>query len=119
MLHFGHLDFTGDDDPDGDGRTNFQEFVEGTRPKDASSVFRPAIAWSEDKGLHLRWPNDGGREFRVLRAADLAEDNWQLVANELVPGDNELSLILPEESDLYRLEVKRRSVAEAPVDPSL
>ncbi len=119
MLHFGHLDFTGDDDPDGDGRTNFQEFVEGTRPKDASSVFRPAIAWSEDKGLHLRWPNDGGREFRVLRAADLAEDNWQLVANEFVPGDNELSLILPEESDLYRLEVKRRSVAEAPVDPSL
>ncbi len=40
MLHFGHLDYGPEDDPDGDGILNIYEYLHGSTPADPSS--RPA-----------------------------------------------------------------------------
>lgn len=46
-LHFGHLDYGPDDDPDGDGFTNAQEFAEGTNPANPRSFPpRPATRFT-------------------------------------------------------------------------
>ena len=43
-IHFGRLDFDGDDDPDGDGEDNLSEFRSNTNPADINSVTRSARA---------------------------------------------------------------------------
>ncbi len=97
-------------DPDGDGRTNRQEFDEGTDPTDPASVFRiRSLRRSSDGGtLTLTWPSVAGKEYRIAKSPDLR--TWTAVSNSDLTGTGgdlslEVSLQLGEDEANFRIEV--------------
>ena len=60
-----------EEDPDGDGLSNWQEYLSNTHPRDPLSALRllpPAL----QAGSALRWPSVGGTRYRVEWTDDLA-----------------------------------------------
>src|SRR5262249_40403615 len=54
------------DDADGDGMTNLQEFMMGTDPTSAASVLRIQIAYkAAGNNVTLSWPAGAGRNYKV------------------------------------------------------
>ena len=66
-------------DPDGDGRTNAEEFAAGTRPNDASSP-APTLQWlrAADGSVTLRWPTQIGLRYS-LQSSPVAHAGYGLV----------------------------------------
>jgi hypothetical protein len=58
-----------DADPDGDGMTNWQEFLAGTDPTSAASVFRTTTVAVQGRDLVLSWRAGGGRT-NVVQVAE-------------------------------------------------
>ena len=60
-------------DPDHDGMNNWQEWVAGTNPTNAASVFKIVSAARSDNpaGLIVTWPSDSSRTYFLQRSADL------------------------------------------------
>ncbi len=76
--YFGNLSATGATDSDGDGYTNREEFLAGTRPDDATSKPRLDAVPSPFGGNPvLRFPRNGARSYRLLYQNSLADTNWQ------------------------------------------
>jgi hypothetical protein len=71
-------------DPDGDGASNWQEFVAGTNPQDATSVFKflPALS-SPGSSFTLQWPSVVNKNYTVQSSAS-AEGGWSAMASNLV-----------------------------------
>ncbi len=67
-------------DPDGDGQTNFDEYVAGTHPMQASSVFR-AVAGGFGGGIGITFPVAAGRRYSVSVRDTLASGDWQLLTD--------------------------------------
>jgi hypothetical protein len=61
---------TADADPDGDGLSNWSEFLAGTHPVNPSSVFQLTSARRDDSGLLLTWTTAGGRTNLVQVSQD-------------------------------------------------
>ena len=57
-----------DADPDGDGLTNWQEFLAGTDPLNADSVLRVVDVSHVAGGTELRWNSVPGRSYRIAVA---------------------------------------------------
>jgi hypothetical protein len=83
LQHFGHpTGQAGDlsraeDDADGDGMTNLQEYAAGTDPLDATSVFKTTITLVvATNGAVLDWPAAPGRAYRVQYKDDLNDPQW-------------------------------------------
>lgn len=55
-------------DADGDGLTNFQEYVAGTDPLSANSVLRVSRVEAVAGGLRLTWSSEPGRTYAVEMA---------------------------------------------------
>ncbi len=70
-------------DLDGDGMTNYEEYVAGTLPNDGQSVFEIAKVLPSGDTAGLSWQGKAGREYRVLVSGDLT--SWTEVAN-IGPG---------------------------------
>ena len=99
-------DAVGFADPDKDGTSNLQEYLDGTNPIDPLDGFRtgvrrvPAIGWNSVPGA---W-------YRVLRKASLSETNWvpttriQAVGNRTEYVDTDAA----DEPRFYRVEAERR-----------
>jgi parallel beta-helix repeat protein len=81
--HFIGLAQGADDDFDRDGVTNYQEYVAGTVPTDANSVFRVQEVLSNGGSAGLRWAAAEGRTYRVLASDDLVF--WSELAT-IAPG---------------------------------
>ena len=66
------------DDADGDGMSNLQEYIAGTNPTDASSVFRLQISSSISPTLSLKlnWPAVPGRNYQVQLKTNLTDLVW-------------------------------------------
>ena len=60
-------------DPDGDGMVNADEYIAGTVPTEAGSIFTASAVGVETGGHHrVEWSSVGGRTYRVLfRDGDL------------------------------------------------
>ena len=73
-----------DQDPDGDGMSNAQEWRCGTDPTNAASVLRLlSPIWSES-GVTLTWPTVRSRTYLVQRATALGNAaNFQTIATNL------------------------------------
>jgi Tol biopolymer transport system component len=76
-LYFGHaLAQSGDlsraqDDADGDGFNNWQEWIAGTDPMDAASALRLRLAALTTSGVTLTWQSVNGVSYLLQRGSDL------------------------------------------------
>jgi len=59
------------DDPDGDGLTNYEEFLAGTDPTSADSVLQVTAVTKVDGGMELHWQSVAGRSYKVAIATSI------------------------------------------------
>ncbi len=64
------------DDPDGDGQSNEAEFLAGTSPTDAASVFMAKVAPAPDGQVHLQFTALPGKSYTIQYKTDLSDPNW-------------------------------------------
>jgi len=81
--NFGNLTATATADSDGDGTTNLMEYLAGTNPSSAASVFRPA-SHVAGGNLVLTVPTVSGRSYRVWGTANL-QGSW--TQHDTIAGD--------------------------------
>ena len=83
ILHFGHLGVDSNADPDHDGTINLMEYLAGTNPHDAASVFRPQGNFTEGI-FNMPILTTTGRNYQIWVSRDL--ENWTLQTT--LTGDN-------------------------------
>ena len=76
-----------DADPDGDGLTNWQEFLAGTDPRNADSVLRLVAVRRVAGGTELRWDSVPGRSYRIAVAASMLDEFLPLSGEIVADGD--------------------------------
>jgi hypothetical protein len=81
--HFGTTGASASADPDGDGTSNLMEYLAGTDPRSAASVFRPT-SHTSGGNLVLTVPTVAGRSYRVWGAANL-QGAW--TQHDTITGD--------------------------------
>lgn len=76
------------DDADGDGMTNWEEFLAGTNPLDAASVLRLQIKLlvSASNSVALTWQAVSGKSYRVQFKDSLNDTDWQEAPGANVVG---------------------------------
>jgi hypothetical protein len=61
-------------DSDGDGASNFDEFLAGTDPRNANSALRGQVAASANGQLFFNWMATTGLVYQIQHSTDLV--NW-------------------------------------------
>lgn len=70
-LHFGSVRINSSADPDGDGVSNWAEYVAGTNPNDASSVLKFVnIRPGPGAGVYVEWSSVVNKTYTILWSAD-------------------------------------------------
>jgi hypothetical protein len=72
IQYFGHTGVDLDGDADGDGMSNYQEYLAGTNPTNAASLFRLLSVTRVNNDIRLDWTTVGGHSY----VAQLST-NWQ------------------------------------------
>jgi Tol biopolymer transport system component len=82
MKYFGHpTGQTNDmslaqDDADGSGMSNLQDYIAGTSPLDPSSAFRLSITAPSNNVARLTWPAVTGRAYQITYKTNLTDPAW-------------------------------------------
>ncbi len=112
MQYFGHpTGEAGDlslaqDDADGDGMTNLQEYLAGTDPRDPKSVFGVQISAVTTNGsVVLSWGAAPGRGYQVLFKNNLEDPDWQVAPGPTLVAGYQGSYSVPADqaSRYYRV----------------
>ena len=74
-----------DQDPDGDGMANAQEFVAGTSPMSAASVLALQVALDPAGGVGLAFDSQTERTYSIYSRIDLSQGDWNQLGSTL-PG---------------------------------
>jgi uncharacterized repeat protein (TIGR01451 family) len=85
--HFGSThapDGGPDDDADGDGLTNWQEFRAGTNPRDAASVLRVVSVEPAGDTIRVRFTTSAGRRYQLEGIDDLVQPVWTATGAPLI-----------------------------------
>jgi hypothetical protein len=72
-------------DPDGDGASNWQEYVAGTNPQDPKSVLQV----SPSANFTLQWPSVPGKTYALETSTSLFSTNWTVLCGNL-PGTGQI-----------------------------
>jgi hypothetical protein len=71
-------------DPDGDGASNWQEYIAGTNPLDNTSVFRfGAAAAPQAGGFVLQWTTVASKHYTLQSSSSLDGSSWTTIATNL------------------------------------
>jgi hypothetical protein len=82
--YFGDLSHNGSADSDFDGQSDLAEFLCGTDPKNAQSVFAgTGIGTLEDGEIVLQWASQPGKRYRIQSKDSLDADEWTNVGEEI------------------------------------
>lgn len=96
--HFGSIQVAdANSDFDGDGASNFAEYLAGTDPKNATDFLRlqaPALS-ADSQHWVLRWTGTADRYYRIQAAQGL-DATWLQISEDVfgVPGENQLQVPL-------------------------
>jgi hypothetical protein len=72
-------------DPDGDGASNWAEYVAGTNPNDATSVFKFAAGGTyAPSAFSLQWPSVINKHYSVQARYNLTTGDWYTLATNIV-----------------------------------
>jgi len=74
-----------DEDPDGDGFTNEQEYIAGSDPRDSASVFSVQISVNTGDGAELTFGSATGRLYSLFSTTDLVSGVWGVLETNM-PG---------------------------------
>jgi hypothetical protein len=73
----------GADDDDGDGYSNYQEFILGTPPNDAAGRLNFSVTHLSSNILQVTFsPWQGGRVYELQRRTNLTSPIWQSLTNQ-------------------------------------
>jgi hypothetical protein len=75
-------------DPDGDGASNWQEYVAGTNPMDPTSVLT-LTPMAPAPNFSVQWPSVPGKTYLVQSSTSLFSTNWTTLSSNL-PGTGQL-----------------------------
>jgi Tol biopolymer transport system component len=92
------------DDADGDGMTNLQEYLAGTDPLNPASSLRLTLTQvsSSDGMATLNWRVSLGKHYSVTFKNNLSDSNWQQASGNLyVIGTQGYFCITPNQSSRY------------------
>ncbi len=80
---FGTNNVTGSDDSDGDGYSNYAEYVFGTDPTDPASQLNFTVTPIAGNKISVAFsPYQGGRAYQLLTSSDLTNPNWLALTNQ-------------------------------------
>jgi hypothetical protein len=92
--YFGNLLHDGSEDSDSDGVTDAAEFVAGTDPTDAGSVFRVlTVAPAGGGSIQLIWSGNPARQYRAEYKDDLNAANWTAVNGTIAWNGSTASIV--------------------------
>jgi hypothetical protein len=74
-----------DADPDGDGVSNWNEFLAGTDPTTNASAFRILTAVPSGTGMMITWTCGGGRT-NILQSASALNGSWSGIFTNVFPS---------------------------------
>jgi hypothetical protein len=107
--YFGGGSPSASDDGDGDGSNNYTEYVAGTDPTDALSIFAIQEFVSDAGGYVISWNAEVGRSYRILKSANLMFEAFSPISAELLyPVNRYTDSVEHAEAQLfYQIEVSR------------
>ncbi len=82
-------------DKDGDGQTNWQEYLAGTNPSNPASFF--SIGLNTGSPRSVLWTGGSNRTYRVLRSVDLV--SWSTAARNIQPDSSQGEWRFPVQTD--------------------
>lgn len=98
------------DDPDGDGASNRQEYLSGTVPTDAASTFKIRQFGPAGAAYQITFTAIPGKTYAVERCSNLTTGNWVTVADDLTTTGTEIQTSIPPNPQgsygFYRARVK-------------
>jgi hypothetical protein len=78
LTYFGNTGVDPNADPDGDGMSNYQEYVAGTDPTSAGSdLYISATAVAAGPTVTLTWKSTPTRLYYILKSSSLSAPVWQ------------------------------------------
>ena len=78
------------DDPDGDGKTNFEEYVANTDPLSSSSLFRIVTIQRSRSDILVTWQTSNNARYQLQRSDSLNAPNW-INVGAIVPGTGSIT----------------------------
>ena len=94
-------------DTDGDGQSNFEEYIAGTIPTNSASLFKVSQMVSDPAGIIVQWPSVTGRVYSVLWSAAPAGSYKVLQSGIDYPQNSYTDTVhSAEDSGFYRIDVK-------------
>jgi Tol biopolymer transport system component len=88
------------DDADGDGFTNYQEFLTGTDPTNPNSYFHLQISQASPN-LLLSWPSVPGKSYQLQFNVDLASPSWMNLGAAVVATSSASLIVTPSQPAVY------------------
>jgi hypothetical protein len=83
MSKFGTLNSGPNDDPDGDGLTNWEEWQAGTDPLQASSAFTARQGAAEPTGFRISWASVPGKSYDIEYKDELLPGDWNSLTSNI------------------------------------
>jgi hypothetical protein len=106
QYHFGSLINNPDLDTDGDGMSNYEEFIAGTNPNDSASALYIKSAVISNNRITINISTTAGYGYRILTSQDFV--NWTIFSDWIRATGNSTTITAPLTTNkmFYKVEVQ-------------